>query len=264
MDGRRFCFDCLKSTPGEHKHLLLRRCYNNRYQQLLKGYQPAAVRLKMPTRRRECPRCGEVFQHAMGMKGHDRCYCQPCAREYRAAYHRGIDLAGIERECRWCFSSFTTQNLTTFTCSEPCAKAQRLHWRTHRAPDRCHLRLCLDCGGIVPGFSPSTNRCNPCQFNVEKARRNFAEARRAQAYREGDKGIWWQSLGDRDGWACHLCGRPVTKRPGTSERRRAAVVDHLVPIAEGGTHTWDNVAIAHWDCNQKRGATGAAQLRLVG
>jgi 5-methylcytosine-specific restriction endonuclease McrA len=42
------------------------------------------------------------------------------------------------------------------------------------------------------------------------------------------------------------------------------VVDHLVPIAAGGSHTWDNVAVAHWDCNQSRGHTGPAQLRLVG
>jgi 5-methylcytosine-specific restriction endonuclease McrA len=33
---------------------------------------------------------------------------------------------------------------------------------------------------------------------------------------------------------------------------------------DGGTHTWDNVALAHRSCNLKRGAGGVAQLRLVG
>ena len=77
---------------------------------------------------------------------------------------------------------------------------------------------------------------------------------------------------------CERCGSQFTPRPGKrfcseacrakAERERynalGATVDHLVPIAAGGLHTWDNVALAHRRCNLKRGAAGIVQLRLVG
>lgn len=62
----------------------------------------------------------------------------------------------------------------------------------------------------------------------------------------------------RDNYICHICGKyvPVKQRS----------IDHLIPLARGGTHTEENVALAHLICNLKRG-TGeriAAQLRLFG
>jgi 5-methylcytosine-specific restriction endonuclease McrA len=32
-------------------------------------------------------------------------------------------------------------------------------------------------------------------------------------------------------------------------------VDHIIPVILGGTHTWDNVQIAHLVCNQRKGAS---------
>jgi 5-methylcytosine-specific restriction endonuclease McrA len=33
----------------------------------------------------------------------------------------------------------------------------------------------------------------------------------------------------------------------------AATVEHIIPICKGGTHTWDNVAPAHYLCNMNKG-----------
>jgi 5-methylcytosine-specific restriction endonuclease McrA len=41
-------------------------------------------------------------------------------------------------------------------------------------------------------------------------------------------------------------------------------IDHLVPVSAGGSHTWDNVALAHRRCNYERREVGPAQLRLLG
>jgi 5-methylcytosine-specific restriction endonuclease McrA len=32
----------------------------------------------------------------------------------------------------------------------------------------------------------------------------------------------------------------------------APTVDHIIPLAKGGTHTWDNVQLAHWSCNSDK------------
>ena len=62
----------------------------------------------------------------------------------------------------------------------------------------------------------------------------------------------------RDNWTCHICHRRVT--------RKTWSIDHLIPLVDGGSHTMDNIALAHSNCNAKRGArrTIPTQLRLLG
>lgn len=55
------------------------------------------------------------------------------------------------------------------------------------------------------------------------------------------------------GAACHICGEPIDytlKWPNP----RSFVVDHLIPIAKGGPHTFENTAAAHAECNSKKRA----------
>jgi len=68
-------------------------------------------------------------------------------------------------------------------------------------------------------------------------------------------------IGERDGWICGLCHLPVDpalKWPHPQSR----VLDHVIPLARGGTHTSDNVQIAHWLCNARKGARLDDELAL--
>lgn len=105
--------------------------------------------------------------------------------------------------------------------------------------------------------------CRRCRFIKKGYGRHIAVARRWAVEQAGED-INWRDLGERDGWCCHICSGRVLKRAGTAKQPKGATVDHLVPIADGGSHTWDNVALAHRDCNTSRGAGGQAQLRLTG
>lgn len=122
-------------------------------------------------------------------------------------------------------------------------------------------RSCVVCSGPYRGPG---SRCGQCAHEHRKALSSSAQARRLEVVRSGDEGISWRSVAERDGWSCHLCGRLVRQIAGTAHEPLGATVDHLVPIAAGGLHTWDNVALAHRRCNLKRGAAGIVQLRLVG
>lgn len=51
-------------------------------------------------------------------------------------------------------------------------------------------------------------------------------------------------LAVRDGWQCHHCFDEVT--------RATWSMDHLVPLSEGGDHTYANTALAHRRCNDAR------------
>lgn len=61
---------------------------------------------------------------------------------------------------------------------------------------------------------------------------------------------------ERDRGICQICRKPVP--------RKLASLDHILPIARGGTHEPRNVRITHRLCNIRRRHLGAAQLRLMG
>jgi VanZ family protein len=71
----------------------------------------------------------------------------------------------------------------------------------------------------------------------------------------------WQQVADRQGRKCWLCGarvRPDDRQPGPeSQARQGAtfpVVDFVVDPEHGGTYAWDNVRLAHVECQRRRRA----------
>ena len=59
----------------------------------------------------------------------------------------------------------------------------------------------------------------------------------------------WQVL-ERDGHRCQYCGAPAPEV--------RLVVDHIIPLVDGGTHDLDNLITACSECN-----AGKGRLRLV-
>lgn len=58
----------------------------------------------------------------------------------------------------------------------------------------------------------------------------------------------------RDGWKCHLCGRQLRKEDRGTYKPEAPEIDHVVPLAAGGPHSYANVACACRGCNAAKGA----------
>lgn len=65
----------------------------------------------------------------------------------------------------------------------------------------------------------------------------------------------------RDRYRCQLCG---IKTKNTVPHPQAPTVDHIVPLSQGGDHSYLNVQCACFSCNSRKGAGQANdQLRLV-
>lgn len=66
-----------------------------------------------------------------------------------------------------------------------------------------------------------------------------------------DKTISLKELIKRDGGICQICGKPVNENDVIKGhiRKDYPTVDHIIPMSKGGTHTWDNVQLAHMKCN---------------
>jgi len=63
-------------------------------------------------------------------------------------------------------------------------------------------------------------------------------------------------LAERDRDRCGICGKHVM----VTDRS----VDHILPLANGGLHSYANTQLAHLRCNVRRQNTGTAQLRMIG
>ena len=80
-------------------------------------------------------------------------------------------------------------------------------------------------------------------------RRKEADAharRRASFYTEQLEDVSRDEIAERDNHLCHICGEWVGAQEMT--------IDHVVPLARGGSHTKDNIKLAHKVCNSRKGA----------
>lgn len=221
------------------------------------------------SQRRRCALCAEWFMALRASartrrKFGDqftRCCSKSCA----------IRLGAIERnpsspwpnpamqpnDCLWC--GRTTGSPRRTFCSRACNDMVSDPRRSQSTP--IEYRDCRECGGLfVSRVARDKVYCSEA-CSARTIRRDRRHRERAAGMRLADS-ITLREVAERDGWQCHLCGKQVPDRPSRS-RPTDPTIDHLIPLSDNGQHTWDNVALAHFQCNWQRGATGPAQLRLT-
>lgn len=154
-------------------------------------------------------------------------------------------------------------------CHEAFVLASRaLSWAQNLSANP--TRECLQCGAAMPRGPGCGGRatCPTCAKANAKAldaatRNHRKRARKAGVnYEPVNK---WRVF-ERDGYRCHICGRKTSKRGGPFSPRYPTL-DHLVPFAARGPHSYANTACACRECNTWKGAgvsPNGDQLRLVG
>lgn len=160
----------------------------------------------------------------------------------RLHYDRGRRIGNFEdpwtawdvrRDCAWCGSPFTTTPIRDSRC---CSES-------------CHIDLWRK-------EHPEKRR----EHNKAASRR-----RRAQKFATKVENFTNADVRLIRGDDCYLCGEPINfklKWP----HLKSPSLDHVVPLSRGGSHTLDNAAMAHLDCNRRkasRPASTAPSLTLL-
>jgi 5-methylcytosine-specific restriction endonuclease McrA len=112
---------------------------------------------------------------------------------------------------------------------------------------------CPMCFAWFVSDNPRDQNCSPrCGRRAEKDKRRALErnafvapVNRTQVY-------------ERDQWTCQLCGDPVA-RAEVVPHPQAPTIDHVLPLARGGTHEPSNVQLAHYLCNSIKSDGGWPQ-----
>jgi len=68
---------------------------------------------------------------------------------------------------------------------------------------------------------------------------------------------------ERDGWKCYLCGIETPKYLRGTHKDNAPEIDHIISLANGGSHTKDNVACSCRRCNNKKGKGSNHQAKKI-
>lgn len=202
-----------------------RRCYEHRF-------------------KRTCKACGSKF---FGRNG----YCSHSCRVHHAI-------------CAHCDTEFVYQigrRKRTF-CSSACRRTSRAQ-QLQRPPVQWNCQVCD--GLVTRDKGPAGMYCQRHKHTNPRQRANQQrrDALKRSTSTDGEF-IIAKDIYERDCWRCGICNRRVDKRL-TYPHLRSASLDHIEPLACGGTHTKDNVQLAHLNCNIRKGSRGQAQqLLLIG
>ena len=92
-------------------------------------------------------------------------------------------------------------------------------------------------------------------------RRDYEHKRRALKYETASEKVNDLEIFDRDGWTCQLCHKKVNRKL-KHPHPLSASLDHIIPLSNGGQHSYKNVQLAHLSCNVRAGVGGIKQIRL--
>ncbi|MCY1278184.1 hypothetical protein D9M69_394820 [compost metagenome] len=135
-------------------------------------------------------------------------------------------------------------------------------------------RECRGCGILFGSNMPQKVYCSSrCRYAVKRQRiKAYAGMQESRKARDAKRRALKRSSAveriepvkvfERDGWVCHLCGIKTLKSKRGTTHPRAPELEHIVALADGGTHTWGNVACACSACNRAKGSRSFGQLGL--
>lgn len=173
--------------------------------------------------------------------------CITCGTTEGMAERKARLSGSSAARCRPCYNAYVRARLS----------AGRDPNRTRKQHEYQQEFTCADCGAVAQRKPGKQTRCPDCQAIADATRRGMSYSARRHQVRAGDRTINHLALGERDGWLCHLCGDEVEHHTDCVDPL-SATIDHVVPLARGGEHSWENVRLAHRQCNSARGAKALA------
>lgn len=231
--------------------------------------------------KRKCGHCDNEYR-SYQEKEHCTLECREVVHERKGLLIRlikAIDPARRKR-CTHCNEGFYAVHLNFTCCSEVCKKEsyllkERKYGALRREKSRVYYNhKCRECGKHYTDTIKNSAGCSDECKNRYSNRIN--ETNRRHTLRRNGRIDWdisVERLAKRDVNNCYLCDTKVNFSDYIYDSNNHFIagdyypsIDHVIPVSKGGTHTWDNVKLAHRICNthkSDREENGAEHLELV-
>lgn len=250
---------------------------------------------------RVCKVCNKGYELSESGAGYKYC-SQQCADEARRIRNRerwreanpGWD-DGTNKVCEWCGKSYEVKSKYASQsrfCSHECQQTWYSRQKGHKPMEeylkeleqqkeetarikeaerkaRIKTKVCTECGETFETIQPNQLTCSKecSRLRKNRLRWHYKEKR----YNETnliDKDITVKVLYKRDKGICYICGGKCDFKDYTQINGHFTAgptypsVDHIIPIARGGKHAWDNVKLAHHYCNSTKSDILPSELGL--
>lgn len=213
-----------------------------------------------------CKVCGKEFKQIYGNERlcSSRCRYESLQQSKKKSYqkHKPEAKQPEEKRCAFCGKPFKPYRPNALYCSAKCySKAKWRKERQAKKPVQLQMTLkkelpkiyegdCVVCGKHFTTMNPAQKTCSKqCAKRWEYSRKQ----RRIPKDRIIDKDITLEALYRRDSGVCYLCGKLCDWNDRDKETNTVGAlyptIDHLIPLAHGGTHAWKNIRLAHFACN---------------
>ena len=179
-------------------------------------------------------------QHSDGLQTH----CKECQRTTKREWARKNPEKVQAYKKQWNIDNAEhthEYNLAYYWSDPETARARRRQWvEEHREQSRAYARTNIKLW----------RKKNPTKKRALDLRRR-AQINGSPHTETVDKAIIYK----RDKEICSLCHTKVAWED--------VSLDHIIPLALGGTHTYKNIALAHWLCNVRKNVKAITQqMRL--
>ena len=191
----------------------------------------------------DCLYCGFTFRTY-----NNKVYCSDACRATHRTIQRNIKRTITIRrwKCFYCNKLHYGKRVKKF-CNSYCANKSSC-----KSKARTHTIKCKECGKHKEVTYIRKVYCSDeCKRKYEWRRKEVKRRKKIKSNGEVHWDISIERLLKRDGSTCYLCGESTIKGEDTNHELYPSI-EHVIPIAKGGTHTWDNVKIAHRRCNWEK------------
>ena len=215
-----------------------------------------------------CKNCGKTYWQVDKRRNQ---FCSvPCMNEYHRENQKQKPLKPLKplNTCVVCGKQFIATRSDVKYCSDECRKQHdRDRFRDfrirngHTVSGRVETIICAYCGKVfqrkivtlVPKYcSKDCGRKANIEAKPElysQLKRKARQVRRARKYNNGPVDKFNDiDVFNRDGWICYVCGEKINQSIKYPDPM-CATLEHIVALANGGTHTLDNVSVSHLKCN---------------
>ena len=208
-----------------------------------------------------CLNCGKpVVQYRTRRNQMEARYCSTKCRPYKAPVATWPPITAgaaciLGAKCKDCQKRIRSNQTRCGACSDQRTLVllklrTRINWLLPRA--------CLNCNEAFNRFDQG-GVCDQC---IKRAKAAYQIKRKAaiRGATRYDTGISHWTVHQIFNGVCGICSHK-TQPPevwddwdGKSWMPFAPTVDHIIPVSRAGTHTWDNVQLAHALCNSLKSA----------
>ncbi len=198
-----------------------------------------------------CRGCGSRFDH-----WRKKAYCDPTCRPRRQRKR----LAKIQI-CSICDKQFHPFTDTQQACGAACARklvAAHCTVGEHASQSESACKMCAKLFLTPARKTRRHHFCSPFCRERARNRKRHDYLRAAQRIRLSRiKAAQVEKIDpvvvfERDNWTCQICITGVDRATRDSHDPRYPTIDHIIPISQGGAHTYANVRCAHLGCNASR------------